>query len=88
LPRRLVRGLWRDVPGIARLPQAIYCRDDLADEVVRDLATAIDTNREVFRMSHLAFSLDPANVGAGLGVPLHRAAREYYTRLGYELDPT
>ena len=87
LPRRLVRGLWRDVPGIARLPQAIYCRDDLGDDVVTDLVMAIDEHREVYRMSHLAFSVDPANISAGLGVPLHRAARDYYTNRGYPLAP-
>jgi len=83
LPHRLVRGLWHDVSAIARLPQAIYVRDDLSDDVVTDLTAALDANHEAFRRSHLAFSYDPANVTAGLGVPLHRAAAAYYATAGY-----
>jgi TRAP-type uncharacterized transport system substrate-binding protein len=82
LPRRLVRGLWYDVAGIQRLPQVIYCRDDLDDDVVTDLVRALDSNRNLFRTSHLAFSYDQANV-ARAGVPLHRAAKNYYEAVGF-----
>jgi TRAP-type uncharacterized transport system substrate-binding protein len=82
LPRRLVRGLWYDVPAIQRLPQVIYCRDDLDARVVEDLVRALDSNRERFRTSHLAFSYDPTNVALA-GVPLHDAAKRYYEAAGY-----
>jgi TRAP-type uncharacterized transport system substrate-binding protein len=83
LPRRLLRGLWYDVAAVQRLPQVIYCRDDLDDEIVRDLVRALDANRQLFRSAHLAFSYDPENVAQGSGVPLHRAARAYYDEMGY-----
>jgi TRAP-type uncharacterized transport system substrate-binding protein len=82
LPRRLVRGLWYDVAAVQRLPQVIYCRDDLDDAVVTDLTRALDANRDRFRSSHLAFSYDPANVAIG-GVPLHEAARRYYEAVNF-----
>jgi TRAP-type uncharacterized transport system substrate-binding protein len=82
LPRRLVRGLWYDVPAVQRLPQVVYCRNDLDDEIVVDLTHALEVNRERFRDSHLAFSYDPANVAQG-GVPLHDAARRYYQQRGF-----
>lgn len=83
LPRRLVRGLWTDVPGVARMPQVVYCRDDLDDDVVTDLVTALDQNHQLFRSSHLAFSYDGENVALGAGVPLHPAAARYYEQRGY-----
>ena len=83
LPRRLLRGLWYDVSAVQRLPQVIYCRDDLDDEIVLDLVRALDTNRNYFRSAHLAFSYDPENVADGRGVPLHRAAKTYYEEMGY-----
>jgi hypothetical protein len=82
LPRRLVRGLWYDVAAVQRLPQVIYCRDDLNDSVVEDLVRALDSNRNLFRASHLAFSYDQANVAKG-GVPLHAAAKRYYEAAGF-----
>ncbi len=85
LPRRLVRGLWYDVVAVQRLPQVVYCRDDLDDEVVADLTSALDANRNRFRTSHLAFSYDPANVALA-GVPLHDAARRYYEMVGYPTE--
>ena len=82
LPRRLVRGLWYDVAALQRLPQVIYCRDDLDHEVVDDLVRALDSNRSLFRSSHLAFSYDQANVALG-GVRLHTAAKRYYEAAGF-----
>jgi TRAP-type uncharacterized transport system substrate-binding protein len=83
LPRRLIRGLWYDVKAVQRLPQVIYCRDDLDDEIVFDLVRALDSNRQLFRNSHLAFSYDPANVAHRSGVPLHDAAASYYDSAGF-----
>jgi TRAP-type uncharacterized transport system substrate-binding protein len=82
LPRRLVRGLWYDVDAVQRLPQVIYCRDDLDDQVVLDLVRALDSNRNLFRISHLAFSYDQANVALS-DVPLHAAAKRYYEAAGF-----
>jgi TRAP-type uncharacterized transport system substrate-binding protein len=82
LPRRLVRGLWFDVPAIQRLPQVVYAKGDLDDAVVTDLVGALDSNRNLFRASHLAFSYDPANVALA-DVPLHRAAKRYYEGAGF-----
>jgi TRAP-type uncharacterized transport system substrate-binding protein len=85
LPHRLVRGLWYDVAAIQRLPQVVYCRDDLDDDIVTDLVRALDSNRQLFRSSHLAFSYDPENVAFGNGVPLHDAAARYYQEMGYPI---
>jgi len=68
-----------------RLPQVVYCRDDLDDAVVTDLVRALDSNRQLFRTAHLAFSYDPDNVASGSGVPLHRAAQRYYEEMGYPI---
>ena len=86
LPRRLVRGLWYDVPAVQRLPQVIYCRGDLDDSIVWDLVRSIDANRELLRSGHLAFSYDPANVAWGNGVPLHDAATRYYREMSYPIQ--
>jgi TRAP-type uncharacterized transport system substrate-binding protein len=82
LPRRLVRGLWYDIAALQRLPQVIYCRDDLDDAIVEDLVGALDSSRDLFRTSHLALGYDQGNV-AVCGVPLHDAARRYYEAAGF-----
>jgi TRAP-type uncharacterized transport system substrate-binding protein len=70
------------VAAVQRLPQVIYCRDDLGDDVVTDLVRALDSSRNRFRTSHLAFSYDPENVAVA-DVPLHAAAKRYYEAAGF-----
>jgi TRAP transporter TAXI family solute receptor len=89
LPFRYLRGL-DDAPhptvGFSGL--AVYGRDDLPDEFVRDVAKALDEKRSLLRWANQAFSYDPNTVANGEGVPLHPAAARYYSERGYMREVT
>jgi uncharacterized protein len=83
VPRHLVRGVDLEVPSVARLPQVIYAREDLPEEIAYMVAKALDDNRQLFRATHLPFSYDPRTVADAHGAPLHHGAAHYYGEVGY-----
>jgi uncharacterized protein len=83
IPHRLVRGVDRDIPAMAREPQVIYGRDDMPEEFAYQLAKGLDEHREYFRQTLIPYSYDPKTVAKEHGVPLHPGAARYYREVGY-----
>jgi TRAP-type uncharacterized transport system substrate-binding protein len=83
IPHRLMRGINEDLPTVQRFPQVVYTTANAPDDLIYDVARAFDTNRQLFRNTHMPYSYDPANVAAPRKVPLHPAAERYYRERGY-----
>ena len=73
----------RPIPSVYRPWQLIFGRDDMPHDFVYLLAQALDTNRRLFRETHIPYSYDPAEVARDHGVPLHPGAEQYYRERGY-----
>jgi TRAP-type uncharacterized transport system substrate-binding protein len=85
IPHRLMRGVDTDVPTVQRFPQTIYTREEVDDAFIYEVTRALDSNRQLFRHTHIPYSLDPANVAKRRAVPLHSGAERYYREAGYPL---
>ena len=89
LPFRYLRGLDDEPhPTVGFSGLAVYGRDDLPDQFVRDIAKGLDEKRSLLRWANQSFSYDPNTVWNGEGVPLHPAAARYYRERGYMNDLT
>jgi TRAP-type uncharacterized transport system substrate-binding protein len=77
-----MRGVNEDVPTVQRFPQVIYTRAEAPDDFVYEVTRALDNNRQLFRHTHMPYSLDPANVAKPRAVPLHPASERYYSDAG------
>lgn len=84
IPHQLMRGVYGDIPAIAREPHVIYGRDDLPEEFAHLLAQTLDDNRHLFREVYLHYSYDNKTVARDTGVPLHPGAERYYREMGYK----
>jgi TRAP-type uncharacterized transport system substrate-binding protein len=82
IPHRLMRGVNEDVPTVQRFPQVIYTRAEAPDDFIYEVTKALDSNRQLFRQTHMPYSIDPANVAKPRAVPLHPAAERYYKEQG------
>jgi TRAP-type uncharacterized transport system substrate-binding protein len=83
IPYRLLRGVDRPVPSVYRPWQLIFGRDDMPAEFAYLLAQALDTNRHLFRETHIPYSYDPFEVARDHGIPLHPGAEQFYRERGY-----
>jgi TRAP transporter TAXI family solute receptor len=86
LPFRYMRGVGDDpIPTVGYSGVLVYGRDDLPDGFAYDVAKALDEHRDLIRWTNQPFSLDPATVADGGGVPLHPGAAKYYRERGYPM---
>ncbi|MPZ13698.1 MAG: hypothetical protein GEU73_04630 [Chloroflexi bacterium] len=81
LPKRLVRGVDRDVRTVAMPKLIIYARADLPDEMAYLLARAYDLNHAAFLETPLHTAYDQDTV-ADAPIPLHPGAQRYYRERG------
>jgi TRAP transporter TAXI family solute receptor len=83
IPPGLYHGVERPIPTVVRTGTAIYCRDDLPDDLVYLVAKAMDEQQQLLQWSHLNFSYNVHTVWKGYEVPLHPGAARYYKEKGY-----
>jgi hypothetical protein len=84
LPFRYLRGVDDEPhPTVGLSGLAVYGRDDLPDDFVRDIAKALDDRHDLLKWTNQPMSYDPRTVGDGHGVPMHPAAARYYSERGY-----
>ena len=83
LPAWMVRGQGEECASVARHPYAVYGSAAMPSGFARLVAQALDENRAMLRVSNVALSYDPLNVGMSYGVPLHPGAHRYYSSMRY-----
>lgn len=83
IPYRLLRGVDRPVKSVSRPWQLIFGRDDMPDDFAYELAEAYDTQRHLFRQTHIPYSYDSHEVARDHGIPLHPGAERYYRERRY-----
>jgi uncharacterized protein len=66
------------------MPEVLFVREDLSEELVYTLTKQIVENQELLTNVHSLFKVwDPYNAWEGTGVPLHPGAERYYKEAGY-----
>jgi len=83
LPRRLFRGVHRDIPTVAHHNVICYGLADVPDELAYTVAKVYDENRAAFRETPLPMSYDPIEAWKRTEIELHLGAAAYYREKGY-----
>lgn len=82
IPRRLVRGVDRDVPSVASSQLLVYGRADLPEEFTYQLARAYDEQSFAFLETAIHMAYD-SRTAFKTPIPLHPGAERYYREKGY-----
>ena len=83
VPWGLLRGVDRKRESVARSREAIFCRNDIPDAFVYDVASYIDMHRVDLSWYIRSCSYDPNTVWKNFDLPLHPGAEKYYRKTGH-----
>lgn len=78
-----LRGVDHELPTVARSGEVVFARADAPEEVIYDVARAIDAARGELKWYVRPYSIDPRTVWHSQEVPLHPGAERYYREAGY-----
>jgi hypothetical protein len=82
-PCCLLRGIVKPIETVGWSGDAVFGRADMPDDVVYDVARALDRNRAGLRWYVRPFSYNSDTVWRDSEVPLHPGAARYYRERGY-----